>query len=81
MAMAAPKYSVAVTPLCAIGGLAGTSVGQLRDDLQFGPDLPAVAADQLDPGLSPPLRRTIERQLASCQEKLPNRGLARRDDP
>ncbi|MGD2083003.1 MAG: cytochrome c [Chromatiales bacterium] len=27
----------------AIGGLAGTSVGQLRDDLQFGPDLPAVA--------------------------------------
>jgi cytochrome c556 len=27
----------------AIGGLAGTSVGQLRDDLQFGPELQAVA--------------------------------------
>ena len=40
----------------------------------------AVAADQLDPDISPPLRRTIQRQLANCQDKLPNRGLARRDD-
>ncbi len=41
----------------------------------------AVAADQLDPGISTLLRQTIQRQLASCQEKLPNRGLARRAHP